>query len=412
MTCWDSLEVGSLRTTYPPPDALGADEEAVPCGYSPVTSMANTPPNPDRKLERIGAALDRVDELLFRVAEHGLERVTTATLRDFQAVSQTAHHARLPLIERELEAMTSQLRRYLDRDPSFVPWGFVSSANRVWMRVAQTRLALPAAATVLDLEPITGVPRRRYDDVRGERDVVCVGAAGWVTDSGYVGVTAHLFDRTDQRFVEAAMVRPDRMFGPVPSRLLRQPLHDDALLTMQEFCHGAWTLSGVRRSDDGRLSLHRHLQVSPAPHPGRASLDPLSVPDAAAILDRLASRAQDPIGGLGELLVLVEPVSVGRVALDDTHARASVRIRDVHGAGFRVSMPLRPQHDILLDNLKLLGTAEWSPDGLVGMASVSRGSLRFRPMTAVYERPVSLGRRIASTHLVHLTVEPLERARR
>ena len=373
--------------------------------------MATSASSENAKIARMGPALERVSGVLERLARQGLQRVTAGSLREIQAVAQTAQHARLVRLQRELESMSSMIGRYMERDPSFRPSQFVAVANRIWLLVGETRRALASAPDLAALEPITGVPRRRYEEVHGPLDVECVGAAGWVTESGFVGVTAHLWSAATDRMLEAAMVRPDSLVGRDPTRLLTMGFSDVTPLTIQELCHGAWTLDGVRLSSDGRVSLHGGLSISPGPRLGRAALEPLAVPSADAILDRLAARELHPVSGVGTLLVLIEPVAFGMVRVDETHARATSHVRDQHGAVLSVSVQLRPENDVLIDNLEKLRGA-WAPDGLIAEASLWGRTIRLRPLSAVYASPVSLGRRVPSTHLVHLTVESLERARR
>lgn len=373
--------------------------------------MAKLSPAEQAKLDRVGPALDRVDRLLVQVARHGLQRATAATVRELRTVAQTAHHARLIRLERELEGLATQLQRYLGRDPSFRPRRFVATANRIWLLARQTRAVLGEASSPADLEPIAGVPRRTYVPLEGPLGVVCVAASGWVTDSGFVGVTAHLYDLESDRFVQASMVRPERMVGPDPVRLLRYPLSDVTAMTVQELCHGAWVLDGVKMSSDGRLSLHRELMAMPGPEPGRRALDAMAVESAHDILDRMQSDGLDPLGGAQRRLVLIEPVTVGPVHVDDTHALAMVSVTDRHGAVMRVSVEIRPQNDLLIENLERL-SGSWAPAGLVAEAGLSDRSIRLTPLSAVYAEPVSLGRRISATHLVHLSVESLEKARR
>ncbi|MBX2798722.1 MAG: hypothetical protein KTR31_13660 [Myxococcales bacterium] len=366
----------------------------------------------DAKLARIRPALNQVSSALRSLAEHGLQRATQATVREISAVAQTAHHARLVRLQRDLDALATAVRRYLERDPAFRPAKFVELVSRVWLLLGAIERALSTARAVADLEPITGVPRRRYDLVDEELHVVAVAASGWVTDSGYVGVTSHLYDLQHQRFLQASMVRPDRMVGPDPTRMLSMTVSDVTPTTMQELCHGAWTLGTVKLSSDLRVSLHGELVIVPTAPVGRSALDPLVVTHAAQIVDRLQSSQLDPVAGVGSTLVLLEPVVVSDVVVDDTQARATAVIRDGQGARLSVTVSIRPENDLLIDNLRALMDEQWRPDGLVARATVAGRSLLLTPLTAVYAQPVTLGRRVGSTHLVHLTIESLARASR
>jgi len=367
---------------------------------------------PDPKIARIPPALDQVEAFLQRLADQGWQRVTPVTLREVRTMVQVAQHARLVRIQRELAKLETQLERYLQRDPSFSPHGLLGTVNRIWLLDRATRRALPDADNVADLEGIAGTPRRTYHPQDGMLDVVAVGARGWVTDSGYVGVTAYLWQRDGARWLEATMARPERMFGPDPKRFLRMPLSDATPITLQEFCHGAWTLDDVRLSPDRRLSLHRELVVVPTAIAARQGLATVAVPDLAAIVDRLEAEPSGPLDEAPRALVYLEGVRVERPTVDDTRALVRSAILDRHGQRLSVTVPLRAEYDVLVDNLEQCSTPAWTPDGLLAEAALGRDAIALSPISAVFARPVTLGRRVASTHLVHLTMEPLKRARR
>lgn len=366
----------------------------------------------DPKLDRVEPALDQARRLLQQLAEQGWQRTTPQTLREVRATAQVAHHARLIRIERELAKLETQLVRYLSRDPSFSPSGMLATIHRVWLLEQATRPVLATATQVRDLEAIAGTPRRTYVPVDGMIDVAVVGARGWVTDSGYVGVTAHLWHRDEQRWLEATMARPDHLVGPDPARLLRMPLSDATPLTFQEFCHGAWTLDDVRLSSDGRVSLHRDLVVIPTAIPTQQGLGQLAAADLGAVVDRLESVPHQPLDGWPSALVYLEAVRLESPMVDETRALVRAAVVDRHGHRLEVRVPLRPEHDVLIDNLELCATPAWSPDGLLAEVSLARDRLVVSPISAAFARPVSVGRRVKSAHLVHLTVEPLKRAKR
>ncbi|MEN0065029.1 MAG: hypothetical protein AAGA48_22995 [Myxococcota bacterium] len=370
------------------------------------------PATRDPKLQRVGPALDQVARFLQRLAEQGWQRTTAVTLKEIRTVAQVAHHARLVRLQRELARLETQLKRYLDRDPSFSPAGLLGTVNRVWLLERAIRGATDRATSIADLEPIAGTPRRTYRPVEGMIDVVVGAAHGWVTDSGYVGVTAHLWHRDEKRWLQATMARPDRMVGPDPARLLRMPLSDATPLTMQEFCHGAWTLDDVRLSSDGRVSLHSELVVVPTAIAARQGLATVAAENFLAIVDRLEGAPSGPLDGTPQSLVYIEGIQIDRPLVDDTRARVFAGVRDRQGRRLEVTVPLRPEHDVLIDNLELCATPAWSPEGLIAEASLVGDQVVLSPLSAVFARPVSIGRRVKSAHLVHLTVEPLKRAKR
>ena len=362
------------------------------------------------KLARVDPALDRVEELIRRIAEHGFSRATAATVREIRQASQIAHHARLVRIERELEGLASTVEGYLARDPLGQPRQMMASVNRIWLLARRTRAARIDAEVPADLEPVAGIPRRTYLPVDAEVPVVPIAASGWVTASGFAGVTIELWS-PDRGAMSASMVRPVHLVRSDPRRLLSLSVSQATPTSIRALCHGAWTLGGVKMSSDARVSLSSDLVALPAPIPGRSALDPIAVDSASAILDRLQSRGLDPISGLGSVLAYLEPVSFGEVRIDEVAARAVATVRDRTGARLTVMVPIRADRDVLIDNLSALGEGTWSPDGLVVSARVVAGGLRIDPLTVVFGSPVRL-KGVGRTHLVHLTLEGLAGARR
>lgn len=360
------------------------------------------------KVARVPAALEQISGLVRRLANHGLQRTTTTTVQEIRVIAAVAHHARLVRLERELERLAAQIHRYLQRDPSLRVGRVVETANRVWLLISETQRALATARQPADLEPVAGIPRRRYEPVEGSIEVWPAAAAGWVTESGYVGVTVHLWVPQQQRAWLATVVRPDRVVGPDPTRLLSQDVGGQ---TLRHLCHGAWILDGVKLSSDLRLSLHAGLSAAPSAAPGGQALEPLLVGGLDGIVDRLRCGALDPVTGIGTARAYLEAPRLGSVQLDETQARARSVVWDVDGRSAPLVVPIRPEHDVLIDNLELIGQGRWVPDGLVLEATLVGSSLSIRPLTAVYHEPVRLPR-VGLTHLVHLTIEPLARAKR
>jgi hypothetical protein len=362
-------------------------------------------PTPPAGFERAPEALSRIDDALFRLAEEGLERMGEARLAELAALAQTAHHARLVSLERELQGLGTVLRRYVDRDPTFRPSDVVGACNRTWLLVRGARAALAADGPMTDA---VGVVRRKYEPIAGSLHVQALGAAGWVSDTGYVGITTHLL-ADGGSILQATVARPVTLVGPSPLRLLYQPLSEVVGLTVFDLAHGAWTLDDVRKSDDGRLSLHSQLSAAPAAAVGRARYTSLLVDHAAAIVERLGEGELDPLGGRASALVYLEPAQIRAVGINEVHARVSGEVVDRVGAVLKVVVPVRPEHDLLVENLVRL-SMPGAPRvlGLFGRVWLAGGDVGFLPITATFEAPVTLkARRGVSVHELHLSIERL-----
>lgn len=363
------------------------------------------------KLIRMHAAFDRLDRTLFDLGRQGLQRLSRPVLDQLLAAEMVAHNAGLVKVERELAALATQARKYLERDPVFRAADWLGTLNRAWELNNAARDAWAPDVHPNELAPITGVARRSYELVERPLSVQAVGASGWVTESDFVGITVWLHEAETGALYQASAARPVAYFGNDPRRLLYGEISDHHSLSMLDLSHGAWTLDNAKVSADGRLSLHRDLFVEPGPWGGAQAYQKLFAKDWLTLVDRLRDDALD---GRSRNLVYVEPVDVSRVVIDDKHAVARCRMSDANGAWMTVYIRLQEHANATVDSLtRLTAEPELRPDGWFGRAWVSGGELRFLPHTALFHDPVLLelrGRR--EVHAFHLALEPARKLSR
>ncbi|MEQ1503118.1 MAG: hypothetical protein ABMB14_12850, partial [Myxococcota bacterium] len=355
---------------------------------------------------RSNQAIDEVADLVRRWVEIGVERSSASMVDELVEVARTAHHGGLVRIERELGAWATLTTRYLERDPTFRIGSWIGACNRIFWLVHAARRAIRAAPDDPAALAALGVARRTYQPVVGALEVVSLGAVGWVSDTGFVGITVHLWAPETGRFLQAAVARPSAAFGTDPRRLWVHPISERVMITLCELAHGAWALDDVRISDDGRVSLHRDLVAVPRPPRGARAYA-----EVAGTADRLVARLTagelEPVGGAGGVHGFVPLAAVRRVELDQTRALASAELVDTSGAVLRVVVPIRAERDLLIDNLARLAAGP-PPAGMFGRVYVAGGEVRFEPYTAVFDQPVRTAlRRPGLVQEVHLGLEPL-----
>lgn len=368
-------------------------------------------------LGRMADAFDAIDDWLHRMGLQGLQRTSRASVDALGALAQTAHNAGLVSIERELNRLGTLVERALNRDPLFEMQAWQATVNRIWLVNRRARARFEAGELPDDMRDLIGVARRSYAPADGPLDLQALGADGWVSDTGFVGVTVHYMAADGIRY-EAVSARPTMHFGADPVRLLRWPAHDALEQTLGELSHGAWRFEGARVSADRRLSIHKALTVHAAPYVGGRAYDGLRAADWRAALNRLRDAA--PVGDRGAAWVYVEPASVGPVETDHTRGRARAVAVDGVGARLFVEVALRRESNLLIDNLERMygpraGDTGAAPpcDGLFGRLDLAEDGLRLAPITGVWARPLKLARRRRPAHhTVHLSLESLEGARR
>lgn len=379
-------------------------------------SGAAVPKRERDTLARMDAAFDKVDALLLRLGQQGLQRATASSAAELTALKQTAHNAALVGVARELEVMITLLERYLDRDPLFAVDAWLTAVNRVWLLNRAARARRASGAGLAELADLVGRLRRQYDPVDEPLTLQALGAAGWVSDADFVGVTVHLVDLASGRLLQAVSARPCAYFGRDPRRLLRQPVHDALPQSLDALSHGAWRWEGARCSADGRLSIHAELGLTATAARGVDAYAALAAADWLSLVDRLRLAEVHPLRGAGAVLAYLEPARIGRVVVDAKAAKARLALVDGRGAALEVRVPLSEENNLLVDNLERLASPRARtprPDGLFGRAFAAGDRLVFQPWTAVFHAPVVLSSRPdVEVHGVHLTLEPLAQVRR
>lgn len=371
------------------------------------------------QIDRLDAALPAIDALLLRLGVQGLQRASRSTADELLALKQTAHNAGLITVERQLDALATYVGRYLARDPLFALDDYRGALNRAWLLTrAATRLRgegrLPA-----DLLDVIGEARRSYEPVEGPLDVQALGAHGWVSDTGFVGVTVHVH-APGHGVLELSTARPTMHFGDDPARLYHFEAAGDSGLTLRDLAHGAWRLDGARLSRDGRLGLHAGLSIRPTAWLGARAYADLHAADWSTLLERLRAAAAHPVGARDAVLACVEPAALHPLLTDPKRARVRTELPDRRGARLVVQVPLRRENNLLVDNLeRIFGSAEGRvrtappPQGLFGRVSVAGDEMLFLPLTAIFDAGLRLGGRGGAGRVneVHLSLESLQGAR-
>ncbi|HEU4405754.1 MAG TPA: hypothetical protein VFS43_10720 [Polyangiaceae bacterium] len=384
------------------------------------------------KLERMAEAFDKIDRLLLRLAQQGLQRMSASSLDELRALEQIAHHAALVAIERQIETLATHVRRYLERDPLFTIADYAGTVNKIWLLGRAARRRHEAGQSPDEMLDVIGEARRSYAEVGHPLVLQPLGATGWVTDTDFVGITVYFYvEGRPELTCQASNCKPCAYFGRDPKKLLDSPISDHVAHRIFDVAHGAFEFRKAKMSGDGRLSLHKELVVSKAPYLGAKAYASLAVRDWAALVDRLREGELHPVGRGDDALAYVEPAGYGPVVTDEKNARATCEVADARGATLQIEVPLRAENNLLLDNLeKLFGSAraaevardpkrarafsppgkKLAPNALFGRASVSGGRLKFFPFTGLYQQPLvyAKGRtQQRRVNEVHYSLEPL-----
>lgn len=413
----------------PAGEAAASDDDGAKAeGGDEASGLAGLNKAERAKLERMGEAFDRIDRLLLRLAQQGLQRMSRSSTDELKALEQLAHNAALISIERQIEILGTLVERYLDKDPLFRSDEYMATINRVWLLTSMARKRHAAGQTPDQMIDLLGEARRSYEDVSENLVVQPLGASGWVTDTDFVGVTIYFFVKDKPGVIyQASNCKPCAYFGRDPRRLLHESTSEHLNYSIFDMAHGAYEFRRAKVSSDGRMSLHKDLMVLKAPYIGARAYQAIAVRSWVELVERLRSSELHPVGGAGSALVYIEPTIYGDLVIDDKNARATADLADERAAVMQIEVPLREENNLLVDNLeRLLGSRSAgsegpsgrrrkratqpsgaklkTPDALFGRASVSDGKLKFFPMTALFNGSL-VYRHDRRVNELHLTLE-------
>lgn len=370
------------------------------------------------KLARMSEAFGKIERLLFRLGLQGLQRTTKSSAIELQALEQTAHNAGLTHIERQISTLATHVQRYLDKDPIFSIRDYLATLNKLWLLNNMARRRHAQGQTLEEMGDIIGEARRSYTEIAEPLLLQPLGAVGWVSDTDFVGVTIYFHvDGKPGAIYQASNCKPCMYFGRDPQNLLSQSISDYVSFSIHDMAHGAFTFTRAKLSSDGRLSLHKELQVKKAPFVGARAYQAVSVKNWIELVGRLRASEIHPALSSEPSLVFIEPAKFGALTIDDKTAKATAEVFDARGARLLIEVPLKAENNLLVDNLEIfLGKKpKAKPNALFGRAWVSDGWLKFFPFTAIYYNGIKAGRSnkralSAGTTLneVHLSLESLK----
>lgn len=403
-----------------------------------MTDNAELPKRERDKLARMEVAFEKIDKLLYRIGLQGLQRVSEASATELQALKQTAHNAALITVERQLDILATQVQRYLERDPLFRMSDYMATINRIWLLNQQARRMHSKGLSPAEMVDIIGETRRSYEEREEPLMLQPLGASGWVSDTDFVGVTIYFYaDVEGAPIYQASNAKPTMYFGNDPRRLLHDQISDYVQFSIHDMAHGAFEFSRARISRDGRLSLHKDLQVKKAPYIGARAYKALACDDWQELVERIKNSEVNPVYSSGSSFVLISPAEMGPVFMDEKNARVWAEISDRRGATLQLEVPLRAENNFLIDNLEfILGAdqpskgkeqaskrgkrrkvadgaprqapAALKPNALFGKAWLGEGKLKFFPYTGVYNQAVVLNERGKKrVNEIHLSLEDM-----
>lgn len=360
------------------------------------------------------AVVAKLEAALLDLGHYGLAQTSGATLDQLDALTISLHNARLPRLERLAQSIRTQVAEYQAKTPNFDP----AEYSRM---VAEAGLLATALKEKLSennhsdllLRELAGEVRSVYVEV-GTLEVQCLGAEGWRSDSGYVGVTLFFYELAAGRWLTLSNIQP-LMYGYYDG-LLRQLYDKRPSLEgrpLVQLAHAACTLLEAKVNRAGRLSSSeatrvkiKEKELSPAHH----AFDRIRAQDWPKLAENLSNEAAQ---SENRNLWLLEPVSYTPPRFDEISQRWQMGALDKAGHSLTLEIENLPHLKPAITRLERAYDRNRPPDYLLGEVWVANGSLFARPISTGWQGGALLAGKAGSqlVTMAHLNLEvafPLE----
>ncbi|WP_165224173.1 SWIM zinc finger family protein [Aquisphaera insulae] len=277
--------------------------------------------------------LASVGDALAQMIVTGLSRLSRGTAERLRTLAISAQGVDLPRLQRLLQALSSEVELYLNRDAQADAARVLGQAARVEvLRLGLVKKPSPR---------LVGVHRTTYEPV-GDLDLIGLGARVWQTRSGFEGLTVYFWDRSARGWATWSDSRPIGTPGFDPSGRFRAEGPWYGLASPAEASRRVIRLTGAYRNRQGRLSGRPSTQAM--------ALGP-SIPDEVpawiARWSELPDRAATLFGGgladrsEQDSIVLIAPAAWEPASFDDLRQQMVRNVLDAEGR----RLPLVVRHE-------------------------------------------------------------------
>lgn len=318
--------------------------------------------------------------LLASIAASGLAHPSTRVIRRLRSAAVMAEAARFPRLARLVTGIADDAAYLIARDARGDVTGMI---DRVVLAHALATAASRNEA--VGRTELFGRSRSLYRSA-GDLELMGLGAHGWVTPSGFEGVTATFWDAVGGQFLTATVSR-----GEGADRTFSIPLAYQSGVgwtggsSLAEMSRSRIALSGVKMNDQGRLSLSAACRVE--------ILGP-SDPDQVDFGDRIVLRRSElfarasQTGPMGLRLVdprdgllVVRPTQWGNRWFDELDQSMVWDVVGDDGAVISIRVPWTEVDEPAIAMLESIKPDREHLTAILGRWQIRAGELNVYPMS-------------------------------
>lgn len=343
--------------------------------------------------------LAEIKQFLESLVQTGLQRVSQATLEWINALVIKSRIAKLINIEKELKKLSSLLIRYFQKSPDLKFHDFLNSLSKTYnyMTLA-TGLLQDGTHPILSPVEIMGQSRSEYIPA-SNRDAFCLGVHGWISETGFVGVTAFFLSDKPQKnnIFTASNIRPlQYLREKSPIALYHMETH--ASVSFQDLSQGAFRFQNVKLNQNQHLSFHSGLVLSSIPSKDLFHFDSgikkLIRSDWVKILNHLRMQNILPILPSFQFnqFFIIEPNLYGSFYLDEIRQEWYSPVFDKKRRQLMLMVPndRSPHIARCVLNFQKFFEKDFLPNAIFGEITFRKSEVLFNPIAGYWYQGIKL----------------------
>ncbi|MHA1198759.1 MAG: hypothetical protein ACTSQF_05330 [Candidatus Heimdallarchaeaceae archaeon] len=362
--------------------------------------------------ENVEPALNKINDWFSKIFLNGVQRISKENLDELQALIITAHTTKVARLERDIQSLKKVIELYLSKDPTFSFTRLTSILSRIAITCKSVR----------DYQNGKQLPPHRIKLLTGTQDekkehkkilAQTLGVSGWMTDSGYVGVTAYLYDLTNRQMIAATNARPltamkymDRgryrrsRRSSAPNSELKNietilNFQTNSNIAMNEFGGASFQIwnAKITQAYPSKLSLSKNLKLFKYKTlPWNSSkFMTIRFDDWAEVQDQIHKIESEGLSLFPQLFGLFKIKRFSEMIHDDIEKTYSFKVYDKNYNSMNVMIPDKGRNHYTIETFKDLIQAKTFPPWIFGQARIdSDGKMSFWPINGIWPLGVML----------------------
>ena len=362
--------------------------------------------------ENVELALDKINDWFSKIFLNGVQRISKENLDELQALIITAHTTKVARIERDIQSLKKIVELYLNKDPTFS----FSRLTSILSRIAIT------CKTIRDYQNGKQLPPHRIKLLTGTADekkeynkllAQTLGVSGWMTESGYVGVTAYLYDLSNKQIIAATNARPLTAMKYMNSGRYRRSrrssgpnselrdietilnIETNSNISMREFTGTSFQIwnAKITQAYPSKLSLGKNMRLfkyKAIPWTSTKFTN-IKYDDWSEVQEQIHQIESEGLSLFPQLFGLFRIKRYSAMIYDDIEKIYSFKIYDKNYNSMDVVLADKGRNHYAIETFKDLMSTDTFPPWIFGQARIdSEGNMSFWPINGIWPMGVML----------------------